>query len=84
MAWVFTTSVSSASEARKLAPGLNLLAGPGQWNFDLDDCDKILRVIAPDLNPERVVQLLASCGVQCEELNDFIPLAMEEKHRLTA
>ena len=55
-----------------LAPRLNELAGAGQWNFDLDDCDRILRVTAI-VSPLEVVGLLASYGIACAELEDFIP-----------
>ena len=84
MSLVFKTTVGSASEARKLAPGLNLLTGPGQWNFDLDDCDRILRVTANDVDPDRVVEILLTSGFLCEELEDFIPGTRREKHRMTA
>ncbi|MBL7864854.1 MAG: hypothetical protein JNK10_08270 [Cyclobacteriaceae bacterium] len=84
MAQVFITSVTSEAEVRKLAPGLNLLAGQGHWNFDLDDCDRILRVVSTSVEPARVIQLLADSGFQCEELEDVVPGSQVLKHRLTA
>ncbi|WP_421804183.1 hypothetical protein [Flagellimonas sp.] len=42
---VFKTSVKQKGEVNQLRPWLNKLVNSnGCWNFDLEDCDKILRV----------------------------------------
>ncbi len=38
-------------------------------NFDLDDCDRILRVDAPMICIEKIISLLQSHGYQCEVLD---------------
>jgi hypothetical protein len=68
--WVFTTSVRSKDEVSLLEEALNCLAGAGQWNFDLDDCDRILRVVSGDINPMTIVHLLRHQGFECRELPD--------------
>jgi hypothetical protein len=40
-----------------------------QWSFDLEDCDKVLRIEATELNPASVEQLLFSAGFNCRELD---------------
>ena len=42
------------------------------WNFDLEDCDHILRVIADDLLIQNIVDILVANGFSCEELEDKI------------
>lgn len=69
---VFATSVQSEEEARSLAPHIDKLAGPGNWNFALDDCDKILRIASGTLRPEQTIRLLVQRGYHCEELSDEI------------
>lgn len=69
---VFITSVDSDREVRALAPGLNALAGPGRWNFDLDDCDRILRITSLVI-PGAVSGFLQSNGFDCAELDDAVP-----------
>ena len=64
---VFKTSVTRPRHIRQLAPGM---AAVGRWNFDLDDCDRILRVEAKADAGPRIVALLASHGFHCEELPD--------------
>lgn len=69
MVTVFKTSVTDPAEALLLKPLLNSL--PCQWNFDLADRDKILRVITHDPAVVRKVSaILAYSGFQCEELTD--------------
>lgn len=73
---VFATSVDSALAARSLRNPLDRLVGPSGWNFDLDDCDRVLRVIHP-IDLAEIVQLLHDHGFQCRELGDEI-LSVEE------
>jgi len=64
---VFKTSVQSPTCVHKLAPVLNTLAGFNKWNFALDDCDRILRIVSP-IDAQEAIQLLAKNGFECEEL----------------
>lgn len=64
---VFKTSVQSAEGVTKLTPLLNTLAGCNQWNFALDDCDRILRIVSP-INPNAAIHVLMEQGFYCEEL----------------
>ncbi|MEK6153215.1 hypothetical protein WIW50_08145 [Flavobacteriaceae bacterium 3-367] len=66
---VFKTSVTRNNEVSLLRPLLNdLINKEGRWNFDLEDCDKILRVETVKPKPEAVVSALKFKGFRCEEL----------------
>ncbi len=65
---VFKTSVQSHESVNQLAPLLNGLVGDGQWNFALDDCDRILRIVSGSVHPQQAIQLLSFRGFTCEEL----------------
>ncbi|HRG07213.1 MAG TPA: hypothetical protein PLJ08_01445 [Cyclobacteriaceae bacterium] len=65
---VFKTSVQSPESVHKLTPVLNTLAGFNKWNFALDDCDRILRIISPTVKAQEAIQALAKNGFDCEEL----------------
>jgi hypothetical protein len=67
---VFKTSVASPTAAAKVAPVLDAVAGKGQWNFALDDCDKILRVTSPFGNAELTIFVMNEMGFECGELED--------------
>lgn len=67
---VFKTSVFAHSQVRKLGPMLNqLISKEGRWNFDLEDCDNILRVEAQSLEASSIASLLHNNGFHCEELH---------------
>lgn len=65
---VFKTNITSKKKVSMVAPLLTSLPGIGQWNFDLDDCDKVLRIEAAGLNPASVELLFLSAGFSCSEL----------------
>lgn len=68
---VFKTSVTSKSEVNKLQPALNQLMHKNErWNFDLEDCDHILRVETLDPKPEKFITVIKREGYFCEELED--------------
>jgi hypothetical protein len=68
---VFTTTVETNDEVRMLAPHINSLVGEGNWNFALDDSDKILRIIS-SIEANEVIDSLRHLGYQCQELKDEI------------
>jgi len=62
---VFKTNVCEPADASRL---VSLLSGhiPGsKVNFDLLDCDKILRVEAPEIYPEKIISTLHEKGFFC-------------------
>ena len=66
---VFKTSVTRSQEVRKLSPLLNTLVDRnGHWNFDLEDCDRILRVETQELPAAAISAALRVQGFYCEEL----------------
>lgn len=67
---VFKTSVESEHMVRQLKPFLDSVAGSNQWNFALDDCDHILRVVSSRVPPQSVIHLLLDKGFVCAELED--------------
>lgn len=66
---VFKTSVQTYDSVNQLTPLLNVLVGQGRWNFALDDCDRILRIVSSAVQPQQAIQLLTYQGFVCEELN---------------
>jgi hypothetical protein len=74
MVEVFKTDVQYADDARMLTDRIHR-AFPGyKANFDLEDCDRILRVACThgDINPARIISLLNHMGVWAEVLADEI------------
>lgn len=67
---VFKTSVETPDQIQYLTPKLNALAGQGSWNFDLMDCDRILRIVTYELQACEAALLLHNFGFSCHELED--------------
>lgn len=75
MVEVFKTSVHEFSTAEKLI-GLIGQVYPGlKANFDLGDCDRILRIVSPgeSIIPSGIIRILVENGFDAEVLPDTIP-----------
>ncbi|MDQ4139101.1 MAG: hypothetical protein M3142_01120 [Bacteroidota bacterium] len=69
MILVFKTSISSKKKAKQVKPYLDKLLTSGEkWNFDLEDCDNILRIDSEDDVSRMVVLELNNLGYECVEL----------------
>ena len=68
MILVYKTTVETESEVAVLRPEIEVLKGIKNWNFDLEDCDRILRIDCEFLLSERVISILKEKGFSCEEL----------------
>jgi hypothetical protein len=71
---VFKTNVRSAQEANVLAELIEKTFDHYHVNFDLEDCDRILRVKTTDhqMNPSDIIKLLKVFGVYAEVLPDEV------------
>ncbi|WP_430906826.1 hypothetical protein [Maribacter sp. 2-571] len=66
---VFKTSVNKKQDIKRIRPLLNrLIATNGRWNFDLEDCDRILRVESQVCLENEVINLLRYCNHECQAL----------------
>lgn len=69
---IFKTNVDSQKQVGKLQLLLNELPLITQCNFDLDDCDSILRIVSKELQPQVICQLLNGEGFHCETMESFV------------
>ena len=65
---VFKTNVIEEEQARKLVEELLAHFPQSRVNFDLQDCDKILRVEGKQICPDTIIGLVQNQGYQCEAL----------------
>lgn len=65
---VYKTNVNTKTKLRKVKPVLNRILLNSKWNFDLEDCDKILRVESPKSRSVILISELYKIGIHCEEL----------------
>ncbi len=69
---VFKTNVEDPNEATWLIGVINYVFSDYKINFDLEDCDRIMRVKSDDvtIDSESVISLLNSSGFKAEVLED--------------
>jgi hypothetical protein len=68
MIYVFKTSVKTKIQAKKLKPPIDQILPKAKWNFDLDDCDKVLRIDSEENIILPIINLLKNHNFDCEEL----------------
>jgi hypothetical protein len=66
---VFKTNVQKTKQAATLIAILSNRFANFTVLFDLEDCDKILRVEGNIINPLAIMEVLEAQGYQCEILN---------------
>ncbi len=68
MVEVFKTNVLDVERSNLLVERLLFHFPDNKINFDLQDCDKILRVEGENILPVRIMELLNEEGHECEIL----------------
>lgn len=68
MVEVFKTNVEQPEQSESLINQIICHIPDGIVNFDLEDCDKILRVEAEQISNETIIGLLNQNGFQAEVL----------------
>jgi len=68
MVEVFKTNVQCVDESKVIVQRLLGLFPDNKVNFDLEDCDKILRVEGAHVCTDSIIMLLNANGHKCEVL----------------
>lgn len=69
MIFVFKTSVKTKKQIKALKPQIDLIFPKAKWNFDLEDCNKILRIESEENVVHEIQKLLNIHNFYCEELD---------------
>ena len=65
---VFKTNIRNKKQLSVVMPHLEKIRGIHQWNVDMHDKDKVLRVQSIDVAPHTIESTLRQAGYVCEEL----------------
>ena len=68
MVEVFKTNIQNGRQATVILEKLAQLFPKCRINFDLTDCDKILRVEGKIASPQKVIEAVTTNGYKCEVL----------------
>jgi hypothetical protein len=65
---VFKTNLTDTKRISDIESLLDIHPHIVQWNVDLDDCDKVLRIVSRNMAAQEVENMLLNAGYYCEEL----------------
>ncbi|MEI7735188.1 MAG: hypothetical protein WCI49_06955 [Ferruginibacter sp.] len=65
---IFTTSVTDESQAASIIAQLQLHIPDCSINFDLEDCDRILRIKGENFSISSIIELIQLQGFFCSHL----------------
>lgn len=68
MVYVFKTSIQYKKQIKAISKDLNEISAIKKWNFDLEDCDKILRIVADTDISDTICETLDALNYSCIEL----------------
>ena len=68
MVYVFKTSIEDKKQIKSISKNLNEIQDIQRWNFDLEDCDNILRIVAEKNISKTVCELFSAFNYTCIEL----------------
>lgn len=69
MVLVFKTSVRCKKDVEFLIPALNKEFPNSSWNFDLEDCDNVFRIVNPNSSPQKIAKIFNGHGFMCTKLD---------------
>ena len=69
MVEVFKTNVAKAEQATELVSLLQQHFPSGRVTFDLEDCDRVLRIESEKIEPAQIVSLLSKHNCECSILS---------------
>jgi len=68
MIYVLKTSVKYKYQVKIISIELDKIKDLKKWNFDLEDCDKILRIETNKKTIKNICEILNSLNYICEEI----------------
>lgn len=65
---VFRTNINTESDKLHIKQVMDTQPCIECWSVDVDDIDRVLRIVSPVLTTSQVIQLINKAGYQCHEL----------------
>ena len=66
--FVFKTNIHSHYDKLIITERLERKKEIEEWSIDLQDCDRVLRVVTPSITAEEIIELIKETGYECHEL----------------
>lgn len=66
---VFKTTAYSEQDKYRIQEALLKLSGVSECSVDMEDVDRVLRVVTQDGKPEAIITTVKAAGIDCCELD---------------
>ena len=66
--FIFKTNIQTEFDKLRIKNVLDASQKVLKWNIDMDDADRVLRIVSDSLRPEQIISLLDYVGFECSEL----------------
>ena len=66
--FIFKTNIQTEFDKLRIKNVLDASLKVLKWNIDMDDADRVLRIVSDSLRPEQIISLLDYVGFECSEL----------------
>jgi hypothetical protein len=66
--FIFKTNIQTEFDKLRIKNVLDASQKVLKWNIDMDDADRVLRVVSDSLRPEQIISVLEYVGFECSEL----------------
>lgn len=66
---VFKTNIDTDMDKHLIGAALSPVKEIEEWSVDMEDIDRVLRVVSYDLRPEEIIKTINAIGFSCQELS---------------
>lgn len=82
MVAVFSTNITDRGLAEEIRQALLTVFPEAKINFDLEDCDRILRIVHETPLCQQAMQWMHAAGYACSSLPDDVPVIRKRSDAL--
>jgi hypothetical protein len=65
---IFKTNIRTEFDKLRIKNVLDASLKVLKWNIDMDDVDRVLRIVSDSLTPEQIISVMDYVGFECAEL----------------
>jgi len=65
---IFKTNIQTEFDKLRIKNVLDASQKVLKWNIDMDDADRVLRIVSDSLRPDQIISVLEYVGFECSEL----------------
>ncbi len=65
---IFKTNIRTEFDKLRIKNVLDASLKVLKWNIDMDDVDRVLRIVSDSLTPDQIISVMDYVGYECAEL----------------